>query len=219
MSTSKVIGKEALTAYERWELPAVSGSSAVTDAPGDGDAQRLMTAKELEALQEQAYREGLEQGRAAGLERGRAEIEAAVKDLNTIMAGLCQPFEDLDDTVEQQLVQLAIIVARQLIRRELRTDPGQIIAVVREALSALPVASRNTQLYLHPEDAELVRGALSGGSNADLSWEIIEDPVLTRGGCRVRADNSFIDATVEKRLTGIVATLLGGERGDDATQA
>jgi len=46
----------------------------------------------------------------------------------------------------------------------------------------------------------------------DRAWAIAEDPVLSRGGCRVTSDNSTIDARVETRLGAAIAAALGDER-------
>ncbi|MGZ5030386.1 MAG: FliH/SctL family protein, partial [Methylobacter sp.] len=86
--------------------------------------------------------------------------------------------------------------------------------VVREAIHVLPLASQKITLKLHPEDAELVRSALALDEMSP-SWGIVEDPLITRGGCEVDTDISHVDATVEHRLAAVVATLLGGEREDD----
>ncbi|MGB1702877.1 MAG: FliH/SctL family protein, partial [Cycloclasticus sp.] len=77
---------------------------------------------------------------------------------------------------------------KQLIRRELKAGAGQVVGVVQEALTALPSSSQNIKLFLHPEDAELVKSALSLEDEA--RWEVVEDPVVTRGGCRVETDVS-----------------------------
>lgn len=213
---SKVISAEELTAFERWELPQVGAGAARAGADAAVDTNpNLLTAAQIEELQKQAYQEGFEQGRKDGLAAGQNEVHGQVQRLAQIMSALCEPFERLDEEVEQQLLSLAVVVARQLIRRELRADPGQVVAVVREAMAALPVAARNVAIYLHPEDAALVREALSLTDAGERPWRVIDDAVLARGGCRVQADDSFIDASVEKRLTSIVARLLGGERGDD----
>ena len=50
-------------------------------------------------------------------------------------------------------------LARQIVRRELKTDPTQIIGIIREAIAALPVAARDVRVHLHPEDAAVVRAA------------------------------------------------------------
>ena len=105
-------------------------------------------------------------------------------------------------------------MAKQLVRREIKTDPGQIVAVVREALSVLPIASQNVRLHLHPEDAVLVRAALSL-NEGEYAWRIVEDGLQNRGGCQLMTDSSRIDASVETRLAAIIAKVLGGERGSD----
>jgi flagellar assembly protein FliH len=48
-----------------------------------------------------------------------------------------------------------------------------------------------------------------------VPWKLIEDVVISRGGCKVLTETSAIDATVENRLAAIVATVLGGEREED----
>lgn len=95
-------------------------------------------------------------------------------------------------------------------------SPGEVVAVVKEALDQLPVTTGDVRLELHPEDAALVRNALSGvDSEAKAPWRIVEDPVLSRGGCRVLTDNSRIDATVESRINTAIAAAMGGERQVD----
>ena len=54
------------------------------------------------------------------------------------------PFEDLDAVVEDELLQLALALAKQVVRRELRQDPTQVIAIVREAISGGELDSART---------------------------------------------------------------------------
>lgn len=197
------------TAYERWELPDVSDDS-LKNQP------KLPTAEEIEQIETAAYNEGLSSGYEAGLKKGQDEINQRCFKLDKILKFLQRPLDDLDEKVTEQLFQLAMTVTGQLIRRELHTDPGQIVAVVREAMASLPIAERKINIYLHPEDAILVRDALSLSHNdEDQAWKVNEDPLLSRGGCRLQAGQSFIDASVETRLNRIIATLLGGERNSD----
>lgn len=210
---SKDITNADLSAYERWELPNVSDDS-LKNTP------ILPTAEEIEEIETAAYKEGLnsgyEEGLKKGLEEGQLEINKRCSELDKILNFLQRPLDDLDEKVTEQLFQLAMTVSGQLIRRELHTDPGQIIAVVREAMKSLPIAERKINIHLHPDDAILVRDALSLNHDDDSQpWKISEDPLLSRGGCRLQAGQSFIDASVETRLNRVIATLFGGERNSD----
>lgn len=208
MTTSKVLENDDLTAYERWELPLVHGAN-ITSAS---------TAKELESIQKQAYEEGFAQGQKDGLKHKQIEIEQNIQSLGSILELLTEPLKDLDDDVVNQLSELSMLVAKQVIRRELHTEQGEIVGIVREAMSALPASTRKVTLNIHPDDSELVRTAFSLGEETgadELRWKVVEDPMLTRGGCTIASENSRIDATVEGRLNRVINTLLGGERDSD----
>ena len=127
---------------------------------------------------------------------------------------LSAPLDDFSKDVEGALVRLSFAVARQLIRREIKTDPGQVIGAVREVRAILPQSARNVRLHLHPDDVQLVREAMPD-DDADRAWRIKQDPLISRGGCRVESDTSHIDATIEARRAAILAQLLGGERAAD----
>lgn len=192
----RVIQGDNETAFQRWELP------------------NLLTADKLERIQKQAYDEGFARGRSDGLTDGKAELQARTAVLEKLLNSLAEPLEELDDRIEQELVALALAAARVIVRRELKTDPAQVVAAVREALSALPAAARNVRVQLHPEDAALVRQVLNL-SQEERAWQIVEDPLLARGGCKVLTDTSQVDATLDARLTAIMTAVLGGERSHD----
>jgi flagellar assembly protein FliH len=202
---SKVICGNQIDACQSWRAPEV----------GHGDSpQGLLTAGQMETLHDQARQEGFKQGLQEGRAAGEQQIKDQLAQLSALFQALQAPFAELDETVEAQLVELSLIVARQLIRRELKTEPEQVIAVVREAMAALPVTSQDLKLILHPDDIEMVRDALSMHEESQ-NINIVSDPIQTRGGCRILTESSQIDATVESRINAIIANVLGGERRAD----
>jgi flagellar assembly protein FliH len=178
------------------------------------------TASELEALERVAYQDGFRRGHEDGFERGQREGLAAgqaqarelAECLRAVLSQFEDPLEKFDGTVEQALVELAMAVARQLVRLEFAVNPELVVAVVRESLQALPLTARGVRVYLEPEDAALVRAAV-GSSVGRPDCQLIEDPELQRGDCRIESDSSRIDADVESRLAAVIAQVLGGERG------
>lgn len=210
---SNVIITEEDDEIRSWHAPDV------TMINSSGGYDGMLTAGQINEIQKQAYAEGYKDGKESGYrdgyKSGEEDLKKNIHYFHSMIKLLDEPLQELDESIVSQLVDLTNIIARQVIRRELRTDPGQIIAVVRECIKSLPIAARKVIIYLHPDDAMLVRGAFSIEENMEQSWQIVEDPVLTRGGCRIEAENSKIDMTVEQQLNRVIAQLLGGERKKD----
>jgi len=204
-SLSKVINAEEIENIERWQIPAMTaGDGEHEESLQQMHAASVMTAKQMEGIQSEAYEEGLQRGRKDGLEQGRAQV-------NALLAELSKPLEQLEAEVIEQLTGLATTIARKLVRRELHIDPGEVIAVVREAVALLPVSTRKVRVHLHPDDAVRVREIITLSEDEE-GWKIIEDPLMTRGGCQVLTEASRIDASVEARLNAIIAQVFGDER-------
>jgi len=194
--------------------PVAPVASATRPEPVEEPAPPPMTIEQIEKIQQDAREEGFRQGEAEGRQEGMAAVRAEAEHLRLVLDSLVPFVESLDRHLEQELVTLAVTVARQLVRRELRTDPGQIVAAVREALAVLPSSDRRVRLHLHPEDARIVRDALHL-SELEQPWKVLEDPTLSRGGAWLETDISRVDATVESRLNAVIAEMWGGERRDD----
>ncbi len=218
-----------LEALRLWSMPDVSGAEEVKEPDPvevEEEPTPILTVDEIEAMQKQAYDEAFAQGKMHGFQQGFDEgskkgyednlhlLQSQAAILVSLLGSLSEPFKRLDDEVEKELVKLVIGIATQIIRREIKMDPGQIVAVVRETINVLPLASQKISLKLHPEDAELVRSALAL-DEVSPSWGIVEDPLITRGGCEVDTGISHVDATVEHRLAAVIANILGGEREHD----
>ncbi|MBF0220409.1 MAG: hypothetical protein HQL49_12900 [Gammaproteobacteria bacterium] len=169
------------------------------------------TAEEIEAIQSSARQEGFELGRQEGKEAGSADIAAAVADIAAVVQALERPLSGVDSEVADFVVKLAMMLARQIIRRELHSDPKQLIAIVREAMKAIPMDSGRVTIHLNPEDAALV-GSHLRSSGEELTIKIVDDPTITRGGAEIRSRNSFVDATIESQLETLTVALLGDER-------
>jgi flagellar assembly protein FliH len=208
------MSESATASILAWIVPQVEGPVV---------GQRRIA--DLNLLEREAWEQGFAAGRAAGRAQALTEQEALTQELRVRVQRLeailnlqARPLAELDETVLRQLASLAGAIARQLVRRELRTQPEQIIAVIRETVALLPAAARDVRIHLHPEDAALVRERLVEPA-AERAWTLVEDPVITRGGCRISSENSSIDAQVETRLGAAIAAVLGDERAQPAGAA
>jgi flagellar assembly protein FliH len=163
-------------------------------------AFKLPTADELERLQQDAHREGY----AAGYEEGTARVRMEAMRLHSVIEQLEEALAALDTRVAQDVLQLGVEIARQVVRQTIEVKPEVVISVVREAINQLP--HQHTAVYLNPEDASLVRSH-AGDQLAHAGHRIFEDEGIARGGCKVEAGGSHIDATLATRWTRIVEAL------------
>ncbi|HEC59624.1 hypothetical protein LCGC14_0713240 [marine sediment metagenome] len=214
---SNVLSSEELNAaYKRWQAPKVV---SVTDI--DEDAHQLLTVEDIEALQqdaeEEGYKAGFELGREAGnkagLAAGEQQMNLQITYLKQILASLNTPLVALDEQVETDLIALVSTMTRQLVRRELKTQPEHVIGAVRAAMAVLPINDRKLKIFLHPLDIELVKKGLS--LEDEGGWQWVEDPLLTRGGVRLETIDTTVDASVEARLNSVISKMLGEERSSD----
>ena len=202
---------------ERWSLPHVEGN--VIGRPIDERKAAAAAEAIARIAREQSEARGYEAGMAkakAEMDGRIADLDARVKRLDVLLNFMSHPLQELDAEVEKSLLQLTLSIGKQLARRELRIDPAQVIAIIRESLQELPTAARDIRVHLHPEDAAIVRERLTAPSN-ERAWTIVEDPAMSRGGCVVKTETSRIDARLESRINTVIANALGDERSPDRT--
>ncbi|MBL7002812.1 MAG: hypothetical protein ISR69_02145 [Gammaproteobacteria bacterium] len=175
------------------------------------------TAEQIEAwkaeIREEIFQQAHSEGHQQGLEQAKQETDLLKQQLNSMMTSLESPLSMMNHEVEQQLELLAVTLAQQLVRRELKSNPGEIVGVIRESIKLLPASSRKIKITINPEDSALVKDALSlTEHDEDLKWTFIDDPMITRGGCIIKSDKSVINATLENRLASLAVTVLSAER-------
>jgi flagellar assembly protein FliH len=221
------------------EDAAVAGAPAADEARGarSDPFERFAADAASHPLErdgfEAGYRAGHDAGYAGGLERGyEAATEHARRQqrladeqagatlgqrIESLSGALADRFAELERDAAEQVVALALEVARHALRATLAVRPESIVPVVQEALSSLLDERVRMHLHLNPRDAELVRDEL-GERLAARNCEIVADPTIEAGGCRIETPRAEIDATVATRWRRTLAAI-GRESDDDPTGA
>lgn len=155
------------------------------------------TLDEIEQIMNQAQREGF----AAGYEEGVARARIEALRINSLVEQIDDLMNNLDKAVAEEILSLAVEVARQVVREHLAVKEDAILAVVKEALRQLP--HQSAVIYLNPDDAELVMTHL-GEQLSGAGHRIKHDPTVSRGGCAIEAEGTQIDASLEIRWRRVV---------------
>ncbi len=194
--------------WERWQFANFDTAGGPGNAGASANPQNATAAHEIdpatlarieqlhESARQQGYAAGQEAGYAAGHAAGQEQTRLEAQRLNQLISQFNQALHDIDRQIAEDMLALSLEVARQIIRQNLRAQPGLILDTLRQALTQLrhPEAT----ITLHPEDAMLARAYLAETA-AHTGTKILEDANVTRGGCLVEAAGSQIDATLETR--------------------
>ncbi|QWT20577.1 flagellar assembly protein FliH [Bacillus sp. NP157] len=217
MSLTSILARERADQYQRWELPVVGGVDHVqADEAEADDVPHRPTVAELEAIERQAREEGFNAGMNEGRAMAKRELAAQVARLDALFAAVERPFAELDNDVAGDLAMLATLIAERVLGYDIATRPEQILDVVRQAVDALPAASRHLKIHLNPADAALVREHRSG---QDHEGTVVDDASLERGDVRLESEHSRLDARVRTRLAAVVDSVLQGQGAVDADDA
>lgn len=214
--------KVSLTAWQRWEMASVE--QALPPDPADAAAQEpvlapfepvlLIDEAELTRLRLQAQETGKTEGYALGFAQGQTEghaaglaaMQAQGEQLLALALALPAALRVAESSVADELLALALDMAKQVLGQALTADPQALLPLVHELLQAEPALTGSPQLLLHPDDAALVKEHLADDLK-NAGWRIRVDAHITRGGCRVLASGGERDASLETRWERVAATL------------
>jgi flagellar assembly protein FliH len=203
---SRVIDAQAAAAVGRWEAPAVDSTAAEALRGAAKTGAHMLTAAQLEALERQVKEEAKQRGYEEGLAAGKAEVAARIARLDALAAAFTHPFQGLEQAVEEELVGLAVTLARHLVQREIEHDPKILHAAVADCLAVLATNVRDVTLYFNPDDAALVRTEWPAGG--EQRFKIATDPKLGRGDLRLASSSTLVEGTIAARCAEIVAAAL-----------
>ena len=187
-------------ASSKFKLDSRIYSSA---APQSSQAVDSLVAKEKQRGYEQGYQEGVA--------KAQSEWQPKITYLNELLLALESPLKEFDQEAQQKSVEICIAVAKQIIRRELSIDSGQIVAAIKQAIELIPKDGQQVNIYINPNDAVHVENMFA--QNGDVNkYNVVQDPTITAGGCRASTDYSLVDLTIEKQVATIAAQLFGDQR-------
>ena len=221
-SPSDLIRARDVGGFDVWSLPSFDPHVPEPEPEPEEELPEMeevpleevqpLTLEEVESIRQEAYNEGFAIGEKEGFHsttlkvRQEADVAltAKLRALESLMLNLFEPIAEQDTQIEKSLVGLVQHITRQVIQRELAIDSSQIEHVMREALKLLPLGVGNVRLYINPQDFELVKALRE---RHEETWRIVEDESLLPGGCRVETEHSRIAATIETRISQIMAKL------------
>lgn len=179
------------------EMPVQQGISAE-------EMQAIFDAAEKDGF-EQGHKEGLAKGNAEGYEAGRqqglmemrAQMVAEQQRFQKLANALLEPVNDQDTDIEHLLLDVICTLTQSVVQRELLTDSSHIVGLVKTAVEALPIGSKNIRICLNPDDLAAVE---TYATEQQLPWSFWADSELVPGGCRVETPESRVDFSVSSRL-------------------
>jgi flagellar assembly protein FliH len=209
--------------WQRWEMTSIAqnllaenrAAKAMTPSGmAPFEPVLLIDEAELAQLRLEAQTAGEAKGHQEGYARGQAEGYAAGMAAAREQAGQLQALtlawpaalQLAERQVADDLLALALDLARQVLGQALTINPEAMLAVVHELLQAEPALTGAPQLFLHPDDAALVKEHLADDLQA-AGWRIRLDAHTPRGGCRVLANSGERDASLETRWERVAAAL------------
>lgn len=208
--SNATIPKEKQTAYQRWELSSFAEDKpkpmAVAKSPQEKEADSAKLAQMIEKLRQEGYAKGLEEGYAAGMAQALEQAQAEREQLQVLLNSLTEAMSASDEAVGEQLLSLALDLAKAMLKTKIEVDPAAVLSVVKDAIHYLPYVQRPARILVHPEDVKTLKNYLVDDI-AEHHWMIQEDRNVERGGCIVETAANQIDATNEVRWKRIADAL------------
>jgi flagellar assembly protein FliH len=199
MSSEILVGGQSSADRVFWRTVTAVPSTAVRGSRSDAEreiAQRL----------EQARRDGIAEGVAAGRREAEQQILPAVEDIAHTVVELARMRESIREEATQELVRLATSIAARVIHREVAVDPDALAGLITAAFSKLQ-SREVSRARVHPALEALLRRCIEQyGATVNLS--ISADPGLNPGDLVFETSQGILDTSVDTQLREIERGLI-----------
>ncbi|ADK32053.1 flagellar assembly protein FliH [Brachyspira pilosicoli] len=175
----------------------------------DANAEKERIQNESESIKEAAYKEGYAKGYDEGFEKsfadGNNDLTKLNEKLKKILAETINKRNEIIDTAEAQLIEVAILIAKRVVKMLTEKDKGIVIRNIQEALRRIKGRTKIT-IRVNIDDLEI------SARHKDEFYQmldkiegvtVLEDPNVDVGGCMIETDFGDIDARINTQLNEI----------------
>ncbi|MDV7103219.1 flagellar assembly protein FliH [Vibrio sp. TH_r3] len=156
--------------------------------------------------------EGLELGKSEGLQQGQELIKQQIEQFINLANQFAQPLELMNAQVEKQLVEMVLMLTKEVVHVEVQTNPQIILDTVKESVEALPIAGHSITLKLNPEDIDIVHSAYGDEALNLRNWTLVSEPSLNRGDIQIEAGESSVNYKMEERIRSVIQSFCAANR-------
>jgi len=207
---SKVLGRAHTGGIQSMVFPQLGETvfaGARTPIPSDagnpqGETDRDFREKlhQLESRLVSERAEAFESGRAAGEQHARAELQPVLARINSSVSEVTGLRADLRRRAERDVVQLALMIAKRILHRQVTVDEEALTAIARVAFERLS-RSESYKITVHPRFASAVASAMPGGHASRVQIE--PDPDCEPGTFVIHSSEGTMDASIDAQLEEI----------------
>jgi flagellar assembly protein FliH len=191
----RFIPKEHVGEAAVWEFQSLAGGEQPRGT------ERLLSDRER-----RAYERGQQDGFAAGQQAAMLVKSQHGREMARVLDELRGRFAELESDGAEQVLQLALAIARQVVRREVEVDASTVMPALREAVASVIDQQTHPRVHLNPADLEHLRVDLEADGLLK-GCRFVPDASVQRGGCRVETAHSDVDATIESRWQRVLAAV------------
>lgn len=205
------------------EVKRQTDQAAVIKADAENEAAAIIEKAKMEAaqivaeaqgerdkLQEEARRNGYEDGHNEGFEKGKAEVDRLIERMHRIYEKVQDSREEILQETEKQIVELVVLMARKVIKILSENQKNVIMANTVAALQKVKTRCKVT-LRVNLEDVKLTTANIDEFIKHVEKIDgitILEDSAVEKGGCIVETDFGQIDARISSQLTELENKIL-----------
>jgi flagellar assembly protein FliH len=207
---SKVLGRGHTSTAQPLVFPDLAGHDPGADLEsrnrragdeGNDDSAGLRAKlHELESRAASERRDAFEKGKRQGEQQARAELQPVLERLHASVIEVLGMRPDLRRRAERDVVQLALLIAKRVLHRQLSVDEEALTAIASVAFERL-TRSESYRVTVNPQFAAAVTSALSGIRSARV--HIDPDPNCALGTLIIHSAEGTIDASVDTQLEEI----------------
>ncbi|GHT77417.1 hypothetical protein FACS1894130_01620 [Spirochaetia bacterium] len=160
--------------------------------------------------QKEAEDQGRQAGREAGFAEGKAEVERLIKRTQVILERAQGQREEILAETEQQIIDLALLISRKVIKVISDSQRTVVIQNVAQALRKVK-ARGNILIRVNLADVKLTTEHIKDFiqmMEGAKGVQVAEDSSVDSGGCIIETDFGEIDARISSQLAELESKIL-----------
>ncbi len=152
-------------------------------------------------IEQEAHNKGFAAGHEEAMEAGKAELHRKSGQIDELLGLISKERRQLYAEYQKGVELIVQALLERILFHEVSVNQRVIVACLKAALGYV-VENSSVTVHLHPNDLERLKE--SGLDDPELlvrvkNLEMVDDPLISEGGCLLETDFGEVDATLELR--------------------